>query len=326
MKKSFFSAVIMAAGAFVLGAAQSAQAVESVTLQMATISPPENLWSKAGARYAEKVAERTGGKVKIEIAYSGSTGTARETVEALQIGTNHIVIQTSARLGVYDPLPGISAYPYLIRDIDHFRKFAGGPVGQEFASEIEKRTGFHIVGYGYRGPREMASREPIRTPDDLKGVKIRVPNQKLYRMTWEVLGASPVPMPSLEVYTALNQGIIDACENPLEAHVRSKYYEAVPYVDLTSHVRAYYTFIYWGDYFSSLSPELQTILQEEGEAAMQWGTEETLKLISQYEKTLKEKGAKFIQPDVAAFRAKLQGMEDQFPELKEWIQKISSIK
>lgn len=172
----------------------------------------------------------------------------------------------------------------------------------------------------------MASRKPINSPDDLKGLKIRVPNAKLYRTTWEVLGASPVPMPSLEVYTALNQGIIDACENPLEAHVRSKYYEAVPYIILTSHVRAYYTFIFHDSFFKSLSPELQTILQEEGDAAMKWGTEATLKRIAEYEKILTDKGAQFITPDVKTFRSKAKLMDEKFPELKEWVAKIRSIK
>ena len=261
----------------------------------------------------------------MEIAYSGSTGNARETIEALQIGTNHIVIQEPARLGGYHPLPGISAYPYLIRSVDHFKKFAGSAIGAEFSKAVEEKTGFKIVGYGFRGAREMASRKPIKTPDDLKGLKIRVPSDKMYRRTWEILGASPVPMPSLEVYTALNQGIIDACENPLEAHVRSKYYEAVPYVVLTSHVGPFYTFIFWGDYFKSLSPELQQILVEEGNAAMTWGTDETLKMIDGYAKTLKDKGAKFVTPDVAAFAEKVAPIKADFPELAEWVDRISAI-
>jgi tripartite ATP-independent transporter DctP family solute receptor len=305
--------------------ANQAVAIEKRTLQMSTISPPDNLWSQAGARYADAVKKRTGGNVTIEIAYSGSTGTARETIEALQIGTNDIVIQTIARLGVYDPLPGIAAYPYLIRDIDHFENIYYGPVGKEFFAEVEKRTGFHVIGAGYRGAREMASKKKIVTPDDLKGLKIRVPNTKLYRRTWEVLGANPVPMPSLEVYTSLQQGIIDACENPLEAHIRSKYYEAAKYVIMTSHVRAFYTFIFWGKTFNSLSPELQKILTEEGQNAMQWGTEETLKRIKGFEKTLKDRGAEFVYPDVAAFRSKLKPMKNDFPELAEWIDKFDSV-
>jgi tripartite ATP-independent transporter DctP family solute receptor len=310
----------------VLATAGRAAAIETLALHMATISPPDNLWSRAGARYAEAVEQRTGGKVKVKIAYSGSTGTARETVEALQIGTTHIVIQEINRVGVYDPLPDIAAYPYLVRDLDHFKRVFYGPLGKEFYKEIEKRTKYHLVGAGYRGSREMASRKPIRTPADLKGMKIRVPEEKIFRLTWQILGASPVPMPSLEVYTALQQGIIDACENPLEAHVRSKYYEAVPYVIQTGHVTAVYTFIFWGPTMKSFSPELQKILQEEGEKAMAWGTEETVKLIDQYEQTLKAKGAKFIKPDVEAFRKGVGPLKNHFPELAEWVDKFAGVK
>jgi TRAP-type C4-dicarboxylate transport system substrate-binding protein len=132
-------------------------------------------------------------------------------------------------------------------------------------------------------------------------------------------------MPSLEVYTSLQQGIIDACENPLEAHIRSKYAEAARYVIMTSHVRAFYTFIYWGKTFNSFSPELQKILKEEGEKAMQWGTDETLKRIKGFEQTLKNRGAEFVNPDVEAFRAKLKPMKNDFPELAEWIDKFDAV-
>lgn len=320
----FALALAVAAG---LAAPAAAQTYESLRLVATTIAPPDNLWSKAGARFAEGVKQRTGGKVVIDMSYSGALGNVRETIEALRFGTVHIVIQEVGQLDTYHKLAGIASYPYLIRDIDHFRKtMYDGNLGQEFHAEIEKLTGYRLIGAGFRGPREMASRREIKTPDDLKGLKLRVPGQKIFLSTWKTLGANPVPMATLEVYTALQQGIIDGCENPLEAHVRSKYYEAVPYVIMSSHVNAYYTFIFDGKAFGKFSPAVQKVLAEEGDKAMRWGTDETLKLIGVYKKQLEEKGAKFVYPDVKAFQAKLEPMKKEFPEFGSWIDKFQAVR
>src|SRR5690606_33799841 len=102
----------------VLSAEASAQ---SVRLQAATIAPQDNIWSKVGDRYAEKVAERTNGDVVIQMSYSGVLGSAEETIEALQFGTTNIVIQEVGQLDNYEPLAGLGSYPYLIRDYEHFK-------------------------------------------------------------------------------------------------------------------------------------------------------------------------------------------------------------
>lgn len=321
MRVHFARALV--AGALAVPAVAGAQA-EPIRLIAATIAPPDNIWAKVGDRFAAAVAERTGGEVQIKMTYSGALGKAAETIEALKLNTINIVIQEVGHLDVYDALAGLGSYPYLIRDIDHFRLVMDETdIGHDFHDEIEKRTGFKLIGAGFRGPREMASRRPVKTPDDLAGLKMRVPTQKMFRMTWSTLGASPVPMSSLEVYTAMQQGIIDAAENPLEAHVRSKYHEAVPYVIMTSHVNAYYTFIMDSGFFHSLPEEVQTVLQEEGEKAMRWGTEEVVGMIDGFRQTLEEGGATIVEPDRAAFREKLVPMKEEFPaDFQEWIDRF----
>ncbi len=313
----------LAALAAVLALSAAAEAAP-LKLQAATIAPPDNIWSKVGDRYAEAVKKRTNGEVLIDMSYSGALGNAAETIEALQFGTTNIVIQEVGQLDGYEPLAGLGSYPYLIRDYEHFKTvMKKDGVGQAFHDELEKRSGFKLVGAGFRGPREMATRRKIETPADLAGLKMRVPNQQIFRATWETLGASPTPMPSLEVYTALQQGIIDGAENPLEAQIRSKYYEAVPFVIKTGHVNAYYTFIFDADFFRGLPEETQKILIEEGEKAMEWGSEEILKLLATYEATLKKQGVTIVEPDVAAFRAKLEPMKTQFPaDFQEWIDRF----
>ncbi|MEX0758676.1 MAG: TRAP transporter substrate-binding protein, partial [Tistlia sp.] len=217
--------------------------IPEMTLQVAAIYEPGNLWHQATERYLEGVTERTGGKITFNLAHSGMTGTWQEAIEALQLGTNDIVIESIGTLDRYDPLPGIEAFPYLIRDLDHFEKVYYGPMGAELFDAIEEKTGFKIVGAGYRGARKLSASRAVESLEDLQGLKLRVPPLKMYRRTWELLGASPVPMPFLEVFTSLQQGVIDGQENPLELIESKKLDEVQSHVMATDHVIGAMTFI-----------------------------------------------------------------------------------
>lgn len=294
-------------------------------LQLASVETPQTVWGQAAQKFADGVAEASGGDLKIELALNGTTGSPRETLEALLIGTNDIVLTVVASLDGFDPIASIESYPYLIRDEAHFDAVFNGPVGQELFDEIAKRTGFRLVGAGARGAREMASTKEVKSAEDLSGLKIRVPNIEIFRATWDALGASPTPMSSKEVYSGLQSGIIDAAENPLSAHLRSKYYEAADYVIMTDHVYGAYTFIFDDNRFNSLSEEQRALIQAEAAKAMKWGSEKEEAEAADYRKKLEELGAKFVEPDLAAFREKVEPLKDQFPDLAPWVEKIQAV-
>lgn len=309
--------------ASLLAFTQSALAIEQETLQLATIASSDNLWFEVADRFAEGVAERTDGNVTIEIAHSGTTGSVRESIEALQFGANDIVQTVIASLEPYDGIAAIESYPYLFRDADHFQNVFAGDIGDELYEEISDKTGFTLIGAGYRGARQMASTKPVESVDDLNGLKMRVPEIPIFRKTWEHLGASPVPMTSSEVYTGLQQGIIDGVENPLEAHLRSRYYEAADYVIMTDHVYSAYTFVFDNNRYDSFSPELQQILSEEGKKAMEWGTQESLKQIAEYEEELESHDVTIMRPNLDEFRARIEPLIEEFPDLAPWVKRIS---
>lgn len=326
MNRRSLIAGALALPALALGALGPARAeVPETTLQVAHIYDPGNLWYDATQRYLDAVTERTGGKVTFNVAASGTTGTWQESIEALQLGTNDIVIQSVGTLDRYDPLPGIEAFPYLIRDLDHFKKVYYGPTGRELYDAIEEKTGFKIVGAGYRGARKLSADRAVETLDDLKGLKLRVPPLKMYKRTWELLGASPVPMPFLEVFTSLQQGVIDGQENPLEVIESKKLDEVQSHVMATDHVIGAMTFIFDSNRFDSFPEELQQILQEEGEKAMLWATDEMVKQEDSYRDALKERGMTFVQPDLEAFRAAVAPIKEEFPELKEWVERVNAV-
>jgi len=324
MQKTLATAALAAIALGALTAPASAEFEERV-LHAAYVYPPGTIWHDTTVRFAEAVAERTEGKVTFQIAHSGMTGSWENLIEGLQIGTNDIVLESIGTLDRYDPLPGVEAFPYLVRDLDHFTAIYYGEVGDEFMDEVSERTGFRIIGAGYRGARKLSADRAVESVEDLAGLRLRVPPLRMYRQTWEYLGASPTPMPATEIYTGLQQGIIDGQENPLEFIDSMNVYEVQSHIMNTDHVIGAMTFIFDQARFDSYQPELQEILIEEGEAAMQWGSERMLEMEQDYIRTFEEAGVTIISPDLAPFREKVAPLAAEFPELAEWVERFQNV-
>src|SRR5690606_20298435 len=198
--------------------------------------------------------------------------------------------------------------------------------GAGFMEEVAKKTSFRIIGAGYRGARWLTSNKAVANLDDLKGVKLRVPPLKMYRMTWEYLGASPVPMGVAELFTSMQQGVVDGQENPLEIVESNKFYEVQKYAIDTRHVIGAMTWIFSDARFKKLPPEVQKLLKEEGERVMLEGTERMIAMEGEYRKKLEGLGMKFNGVDNAAFQAKITPMAKEFPDLAPWVEKFQSVK
>lgn len=304
----------------------SALAQQPLTLKMAHIYSPGNIWYEAAESYAKAVEQKSGGKVKIQIAHSGTTGDWPASIEALKIGTNDIVLQSVGTTDRYNPISGIENYPYLVRDLAHFKKIYYGPLGRELFAEITAKTQFHMIGAAYRGARHMTSNKMVRSVADLKGVKLRVPPVRMYRITWEMLGASATPMGVAELFTSMAQGVVDGQENPLEMIEGQKYNEVQKYVIETGHVLGAMTFIFHEPRFKSLPPDVAKLLTEEGEKVMLDATDRMVGLEGEIKKRLQAKGMQFVQVDTGPFRERLVPMAKEFPQLEAWIHKIQAVK
>lgn len=314
------TAGLMTASALAAPAISRAQA--PLTLKMAHIYTPGNIWFETAAAYAAAVAERSGGRVRIEIAHSGATGDWPASIEALLIGTNDIVLQSIGTLDRYNTIAGIEAYPYLVRDLEHFRSVYYGPLGAALFDEIAAKTRFRIIGAGYRGARHLTANRRVEKVEDLRGLKLRVPPLKMYRLTWELLGASPVPMGVAELFTSLQQGVVDGQENPLEVIESLKFNEVQRYVIETAHVIGAMTWIFSEARFRALPEATRTLLKEEGEKAMLAATGRMVALEAELKARLAQRGMTFIAVDTAPFRARLAPMQREFPELAPWVQRI----
>jgi tripartite ATP-independent transporter DctP family solute receptor len=299
---------------------------QTLTLKMAHIYAPGNIWYETAEAYAKAVEQKSGGKVKIQIAANGITGDWPASIEALKIGTNDIVLQSVGTLDRYNTIAGIEAYPYLVRDVGHFKRVYYGPMGAQLFDEIAAKTQYRIIGAGYRGARHLSSNKAVHNLGELKGLKLRVPPLKMYRATWEYLGASPVPMGVAELFTSLQQGVVDGQENPLEVIEGQKFNEVQKYVIETGHVIGAMTFIFSDARFKTLPADVQKLLKEEGEKVMLAATDRMVALEGEIKKGLQAKGMQFIQVDTGPFIQKLKPMAKDFPELAAWVQKIQAVK
>ncbi|WP_052763860.1 TRAP transporter substrate-binding protein [Microvirga massiliensis] len=282
-----------------------ALAQAKITLKLGHLANEENVWHKASLKFAEEVAKRTNGEIEVKVFPNEQLGKETDLIKGIQLGTVDFTI-TGESLQNWAPSAALLAVPYAIRDLDHLDKVVDGPVGQKIQKAIEEKTQLKPLAYFARGPRELTSNRPIKTPDELDGLKLRVPNVPLFVKVWEALGAKPIPMAFSEVFTSLQSHTIDAQENPLALIKSASLYEVQKYVNQTDHVLSWIYLVGGSKKLGRLTPEQQKAISESAKAAQAYERELFLADEKQLEADLKAKGMEFVASDKAAFAAKAQ--------------------
>ncbi|MCF3934567.1 TRAP transporter substrate-binding protein [Acuticoccus sp. M5D2P5] len=292
------------------------------TLRLGHGQDPSDPVHTASKKFAEAVSEKTGGAVDVRIFPSSSLGDYQQMQEALQQGGIDIVIESIGTLSRYHPLAGVESMPYLFDDAAHYAAVWNGPVGEELKATIADEANFLVLGHMYRGARQLTSSRKIETMDDLAGLKMRVSPMKERLVTWRTFGASPTPMSWSEVFTALQQGVIEAQENPLATIQSASLDEVQDYLILTSHMANGFTFQFNADRFEALDAETQTALREAADEASAWYndyiTEEEAAILAD----LESKGMTVIEIDRAPFREKADDVVAEFPDLADWYRRM----
>lgn len=306
-------------------AEKPAEAAKPIVLKLANVSPVGDPRDEAAKKFAAAVDNKTGGKVKVEVFSGGTLGAWRETIEGLKPGIVQVVLESVGTLEPYAALAAIDAVPFLYQDDNHFKKVWYGDLGKQLLNDIGNKGSFTMIGPMHRGARYVTSKKKIETAADLKGLKIRVPQIKIYMKTWEKLGATPTPMAFTEVYTGLQQGTVEAQENPLTLSYSSAFYEVCPFLIKTKHVYSLDVFIFDKSYLASLPADIQKAITEAANEAAQWRTDYELANEANYIKKFEEKNVTVIEPDIKTFTAKLEGFLEDFPELKDYVAKIQAL-
>ncbi len=186
--------------------------------------------------FAKEVDKRTGGRYKIQPFYSGSLGGERESIEAVQLGTQELTFSSSGPVPNFVPDAKILDIPFLFRDKAHARAVLDGPIGQEMLAKFDSK-GFKALAWGENGIRHMTnSKRAVNGPEDLKGLKMRTMENPVHVAAYKGLGIVTTPMAFPEVFTALQQGTVDGQENPLSVIMASKFDQVQKHLTLTGHV------------------------------------------------------------------------------------------
>ena len=288
--------------AMVLVVAGSAAFAAEFTLKLGHIADPQNPYAMGAEKFAELVKEKTAGAVEVQVFPSSQLGNQRDLIEGLTFGTVDMTLTSTAVLGNFLPEAAVFDLPFIFRDIPHAYK-ALDTVGMEICKPLEKR-GIKVLSMWENGVRHMTNnRNPIRVPKDVEGLKIRVMEQPIYIEMMKILHASPTPMAFGELFTAMQQGVVDGQENPAAHIYTSRFFEVQKYISLTAHTYSAEPILIAMSYWEKLPEKYQTAIQEAADEARDWQRDLCRQLEDDYWTKIRESGKSEINDDVdkAAF-------------------------
>ncbi|MGP4078621.1 TRAP transporter substrate-binding protein DctP [Pseudalkalibacillus sp. R45] len=302
---------------------------ESVTIKVGHIAPDEHSYTKGLEQFAKAVEKETDGKVKFEIYGGGQLGGEREVVEQVQLGTLDMTLVTAGPVGNFVDKFSVLEMPFLFRDIDHVYKTLDGEIGKELMDLIDEQ-GFKTLGLWENGFRHLTTKEQqIKSPDDTKGLKMRTVENDIYVGTYQSIGADATPIAFPEVYTSLQQGVVDGMDVSYGVMHSTKMYEVQ---ENLSEVGIYYAsapLLINQAKFESLSEDVQKVLVEKGNEFTDIQRKINQDMEDEQKKDLKDKGIEIVEKsdvDIEAFEKAVEPVyqknEDRFGDLVERIRSI----
>ena len=296
-----------------LAIAGSAWAGETKVAKLGLIAPVGHPVQQASERLAKLVAERTGNRLQIQVFPGGTLGGEIDLRDGVSLGTVQMAgIGYPILNGIVNEMEILNLY-YLWRDRNHMMKVVEGPIGAEFGRKLQARNIEVLAANWQQGTRHALTKKPARNPKEFNGIKIRVTaGIPVYQDLWQAMGAITVPLPFPELYSALQQGVVDAVELPLDWMYNGKFYKLGKNIDLTSHFVYTNCVIVNTGFLQSLPADVQKILKDTTAEVGAWQTELVLGQEKDLRQKMESEGIVFVNTDVEAFRAAVQ------PVYKKW--------
>jgi tripartite ATP-independent transporter DctP family solute receptor len=302
---------ITAALALLAGwAPASAQARE---MTLGNVNPAKHGTSQASQQFVDKVAELTGGKLKIIHHHSGALGGEREVAQQIQLGTVDFGPITAAPLSTLVPEMSAFQLPYIFRDYQHvYAALDGSDVIRKYYELVLDKKGFKLLGFIAAGYRGIYGHAPINSIADVKGKKVRVQEDKILVATFKALGMISTPIAFPEVATALQTKVIDFAEGGVNTFYHNKFYDIVKHVADVRHTHQVIILVMSKASWSKVDGETQKALVQAARHAEQWNR----KFILDEDKTIQEqvraKGVSITKPDPTPFREATKGVYEEF--------------
>ncbi|MGE5620788.1 MAG: TRAP transporter substrate-binding protein [Sphingomonadaceae bacterium] len=293
---------------------EAAAPAGTITAKFASVAAEDHPHHKSFVFFADRVKELTNGKLVVQVFPNSQLGNEREYIEQLQIGQIEFAKSSAAVLGPFVPQFQVFDLPYVFKSKDQLFKHTDGEVGQTLIKLAEDKLGIRVFGFFDAGTRSIFnSKKPVKTPADLKGMKIRVMENPLMIQTLNAMGAQATPLAVGEQYSAIQQGVLDGAENSPVFYRSQKFYEVAKYYSYTEHFMTPDTPMVSLKWYNAQPKEIQQAIDQAGKEMIKKERE----LWLEYEKfvvdDLKSKGILFNEvEDKAAFAKLVEGIYGQF--------------
>lgn len=303
--------ILLTSAAFVgILATREQRTADKVVLKLGHVQDQSHPVHAAMEFMARRAAELSGGRVEIQIFPNGQLGSESESIEQVQRGALAITKTSAAAMEGFVPEMAVFSLPFLFRDNDHYWKVLNSPIGRQLLAAGD-RVGMHGLCYYDAGSRSFYTiGAPVLSPADLQGKKIRVMQSRIAMDMISALGGAPTPIPFGELYTALQQRMVDGAENNPPSFQASRHYEVAKYLSLDEHARVPDVVLFSGAIWKRLAPEVQAWISQAAAESVEFQRrlwqEKTEESLSAVEKA----GVKIFRPDPAPFEAATAPMLD----------------
>lgn len=317
---------LAAAGALALCVSTSAIAADytlSVNTALATSDP----LYKGLEAFVENVATASGGRIEVKLFPNSQLGPDEDVLEQARAGAPVAVVVDGGRLAPFVNEFGVLGAPYLASGYEGIRKVVTSPLFEEWVTKLHDASGHQVLSFNWwQGERQIFAKKPVATPADLAGNRMRTPGAPVWMETVTAMGATPTPMPYAEVYSALQQNVIDSAEVQYPAAYGSKLYEVTTDVTKTGHISLITGLVTSAQWFDSLPADLQTVLRDEALKAGDIASHGTEDSLAQIEADLIANGMKVHEIDVTPFREATAVVYEKlgYGELRDQLQAIAA--
>ncbi|WP_408607694.1 TRAP transporter substrate-binding protein [Enterovibrio coralii] len=277
--------------------ALTAPQLSAQTFKMALGDAAGGTQWELGKTFAEKLSDKTGGKAKVDLFPNGQLGTEQDTVNNAAIGLLDFSVLAINNVTPFSPTVGLLTMPYVIQSAEEARVLTQGDIGKELVENTIRDAGVRIIGWAYSGFRVLTnSKRPVKTPEDLKGLVIRVPRNEIMIASYQALGINPTPMAWSETFTGLQQGVVDGQDNPYITISAMKFNEVQKYVTNIRYIFSMEPLIISESVFQEQSPEMQKAILEAGQEATVHSFEFLQNTEDRIKKELVAKGMEISEP------------------------------
>jgi len=276
--------------------------------------PEDSAQHVAALKYAELVKERTKGQVEVKVFPAQQLGTDPEMVQQAQMGTLEIVLPPTAKISGFAAQLQLADLPFLFPSKDICYQVLDGPVGDKMLALLDAK-GLKGVSFWESGFKQMTANKAIRKPEDFAGMKVRVMESPLLIAQYKQVKANPVPIDFAETYNALQQGVVDAQENPLVSIVNMKFYEVQKFTMLSNHGFLGYAFLFSKKVYDGLPADIQKTLRDTARELASFERQDTARREAGYIERIQKGGSQVIAltpQELQAFAKAFQPVHQQF--------------